>query len=92
MVEVTETILMKSAEHSIAVLRELKERGVGISMDDFGTGYSSLSYLRLLPIDELKIDRSFIQDVSGPREDSTIIAAIVALANSLGLRVVVEQP
>jgi EAL domain-containing protein (putative c-di-GMP-specific phosphodiesterase class I) len=96
--EVTESIAMHSAEHSadgsIEKLRALKRLGVRIAIDDFGTGYSSLSVLRLLPVDALKIDRSFVRDVGAsgaPAGDSTAIAtAVIALAHSLNLAVVAE--
>lgn len=88
--ELTETTLMENAERSVSVLLQLKNLGVQISIDDFGTGYSSLSYLQMLPIDELKIDRSFIQDLDGPTPQPAIINAIIAMAESLDLRVVAE--
>ena len=68
----------------------LRESGVGVALDDFGTGYSSLSYLRRFPIDTLKIDRSFILEIDTNKEDAEIVAAIVAMAHTLGLRVIVE--
>ena len=88
--EITESTLMKDEESAIALLRELRDLGVGLSLDDFGTGYSSLSYLRRLPIDTLKIDRSFVRSVASDPDDAAVAAAIVAMAKALRLRVVVE--
>jgi diguanylate cyclase (GGDEF)-like protein len=90
--EVTESILMKNAEESTALLREFKGMGVNLSMDDFGTGYSSLSHLRRFPLDELKIDRSFLLELGGEDggEDGALIVAIIALGHSLGLSIVAE--
>ena len=90
--ELTESILMKKASENIRILRQLKELGLRLSIDDFGTGYSSLSYLGLFPLDELKIDRSFLTKIDGgaTRESAPIVVAIIALAHSLNLRVVAE--
>jgi EAL domain-containing protein (putative c-di-GMP-specific phosphodiesterase class I) len=81
---------VEDSGRSIIILKELQNIGVKISIDDFGTGYSSLSYLRKLPIDILKIDRSFLIKVHESEEDERIIAAILAMAFSLGLDVVTE--
>ena len=81
--ELTESAVMQDPESSIQVLRQLSGLGVRISVDDFGTGYSSLSYLRRLPLDKLKIDRSFIREVAASRDDAEIVRAIVSLAHSL---------
>jgi EAL domain-containing protein (putative c-di-GMP-specific phosphodiesterase class I) len=81
---------MENAEFAAGVLRELKAKGVGVSVDDFGTGYSSLSYLRRLPVDELKIDRSFVHAATDDEDDAAIVAAIVQLARTLRLQVVAE--
>ena len=88
--ELTEGVIMDNAEANLAALRKLKEMGMKLSIDDFGTGYSSLSYLNKFPLDELKIDRSFVMEIKGPGERSAIITAIIAMAHSLGLRVVAE--
>ena len=89
-IEVTESLLIKDSDSAISTLAQLRELGVRISMDDFGTGYSSLSYLRRLPIDQLKIDRSFIMEITESPDDAAIVAAIIALAHSLRLEVVAE--
>jgi predicted signal transduction protein with EAL and GGDEF domain/CheY-like chemotaxis protein len=88
--EITETGLMKDLQNVIPSLHRLNEIGVEISIDDFGTGYSSLAYLTTLPISELKIDRSFIRDLGMTPQSSAVVTAIIALARSLGLRVVAE--
>ncbi|MBK8958343.1 MAG: EAL domain-containing protein [Proteobacteria bacterium] len=89
-VEITESAIMRHPERAVAALKAMRESGVGVALDDFGTGYSSLSYLRRFPIDTLKIDRSFILEIDQNEEDAEIVAAIVAMAHTLGLRVVVE--
>ena len=88
--EITETGLMKDLQHVMPILHRLKGAGVQISIDDFGTGYSSLAYLTSLPLSELKVDRSFVRDLGLTQQSSAIVTAIVALARSLGLRVVAE--
>jgi len=88
--EITETGLMKDLQNVIPTLHRLNEIGVEISIDDFGTGYSSLAYLTTLPISELKIDRSFVRDLGLTPQSSAVVTAIIALARSLGLRVVAE--
>lgn len=88
--EITETGLMKDLQNVIPSLHRLNEIGVEISIDDFGTGYSSLAYLTTLPISELKIDRSFVRDLGMTPQSSAVVTAIIALARSLGLRVVAE--
>ena len=88
--EVTESVAMQNLEISIEALGKLKRLGVGITMDDFGTGYSSLSYLKILPVDTLKIDRSFIRDVARDTNDASIVRASIVLAHELRLRVVAE--
>jgi len=89
-VELTESAVMSDPEKSIAVLEHLSAMGVLVSVDDFGTGYSSMSYLRRFPIDKLKIDRVFIQEIVSRPEDASIVRAIVSLAHSLRLKVVAE--
>ncbi len=81
---------MGNTESAIAKLRQLKERGIGLSMDDFGTGYSSLSYLHKFSFDVLKIDRSFVSRIGPDGENSEIVETIVSLAHNLGMRVVAE--
>ena len=88
--EITETLAMQNAEASQGVLRGLKELGIRIAIDDFGTGYSSLSYLTSLPIDILKVDRSFVSGLGTDRGSGEITAAVIALAHSLALDVVAE--
>ena len=88
--EITETLAMQNAEASQSVLRGLKELGIKIAIDDFGTGYSSLSYLTTLPIDILKVDRSFVSGLGTDRGSGEITAAVISLAHSLKLDVVAE--
>jgi diguanylate cyclase (GGDEF)-like protein/PAS domain S-box-containing protein len=88
--ELTETLLMNDPAGAARTLRGLKESGVTISVDDFGTGYSSLAYLKRFPLDALKIDRSFVRDITTDPEDATITLAIIGLAHSLKLKVVAE--
>ena len=88
--EITESVLMHDAQHTAGELNRLKALGVKIAIDDFGTGYSSLSYLRQLPIDHLKIDRSFISGDDCNGESQEIVKSIIALARSLGLTVIAE--
>jgi diguanylate cyclase (GGDEF)-like protein/PAS domain S-box-containing protein len=88
--EITETTAMCDAESSIGVLRSLKDMGIHISIDDFGTGYSSLSYLRRFPIDTIKIDRSFVHDLTTNADYAAITSAIISMAKSLRQRVVAE--
>ena len=88
--EITESNAMQNAENTIYTLRELKALGVRISMDDFGTGYSSLNYLKRFPIDTLKLDQSFVRDVTTDNRDAAIVSAVISLAHSLNLEVVAE--
>ncbi len=88
--ELTESVLVKQAESAASILQALREKGVQVAIDDFGTGYSSLSYLRKFPVDALKIDQSFVRQISNGGDDTIIVTAIIALARSLKLRVVAE--
>jgi EAL domain-containing protein (putative c-di-GMP-specific phosphodiesterase class I) len=88
--EVTESSLMDDTEEMIRRLGQLKAIGLSLSMDDFGTGYSSLSYLRQLPVDVLKIDRSFVEGIAKTDEEWALAVAIVKLATSLGKRTLAE--
>jgi predicted signal transduction protein with EAL and GGDEF domain len=88
--ELTESMLMENAKENVEVMYRMKEMGVTLSIDDFGTGYSSLSYLKRFPLDELKIDRSFIIGIPTEDDDTLITTAIISLAHGLGLRVVAE--
>ncbi len=88
--EITETVIMEHAEEMISIFRKLKEMNVHLAIDDFGTGYSSLAYLKRFPVDILKIDRSFVQDIPTVREDIAIITGVIAMARGLGLEVTAE--
>jgi len=88
--EVTESVLMKHAESASAILQTLRKRGVQVAIDDFGTGYSSLSYLRKFQLDALKIDQSFVAEISTAASDTSIVTAVISMARSLNLRVVAE--
>jgi diguanylate cyclase (GGDEF)-like protein/PAS domain S-box-containing protein len=88
--ELTESILMDDVDRTLAVLNEARKMGFGLSIDDFGTGYSSLSYLKQFPVNNLKIDQSFIRNLPHNKEDGQITKTIVAMANNLGLGVIAE--
>ena len=89
-VEVTETVFMENFDAAVATLNTLTATGIGLALDDFGTGYSSLAYLKTLPLNTLKIDRSFLSGAIPDEQDKTIISAIIAMAHSMGLLVVAE--
>jgi diguanylate cyclase (GGDEF)-like protein/PAS domain S-box-containing protein len=89
-IEITESALMQKPDEAIAVLQSLRGQGIRISVDDFGTGYSSLSYLKRLPLDALKVDRSFVRDITTDPDSAAIARAIVTMAHSLSLKVVAE--
>jgi diguanylate cyclase (GGDEF)-like protein/PAS domain S-box-containing protein len=88
--ELTESMMLGNIEATIATMTSLKDFGVGFSMDDFGTGYSSLQYLKRLPLTQLKIDQSFVRDITSDKNDSAIVTTIIAMANSLNLDVIAE--
>ena len=89
-IEITESVLMQNAEQVIGILRNLQQMGIRLSVDDFGTGYSSLAYLRSFPLDSLKIDRSFISDVTTNPDAALIVRAVISMAQNLRLKVVAE--
>lgn len=89
-IEITESTLMEHSEHVSATLQALSGMGVQLAIDDFGTGYSSLSYLKRMPIDTLKIDRSFVADVTQSTNDAAVVQAVIAMAHNLNLKVVAE--
>jgi EAL domain-containing protein (putative c-di-GMP-specific phosphodiesterase class I) len=88
--EITETVLLNNSVGSLGMLHEMHDMGIQIAMDDFGTGYSSLSYLRSFPFDKIKIDQSFIRDLSDHADSRAIVRAVVALAGSLGMTTTAE--
>jgi EAL domain-containing protein (putative c-di-GMP-specific phosphodiesterase class I) len=88
--ELTESVLMKRAKSTESTLKTLREKGVQLAVDDFGTGYSSLSYLRKFPIDTLKIDQSFVRQITTIPDETAIVTAIISMGRSLNLRVVAE--
>jgi EAL domain-containing protein (putative c-di-GMP-specific phosphodiesterase class I) len=88
--ELTESLVLHNVEHSIEKMHELRSLGIRFSMDDFGTGYSSLSYLSRLPIDQLKIDQSFVRNITTDQHDAAIVQTIISMAQGLGLEVIAE--
>ncbi len=89
-IEITESGIMQNPERAEANLKQMKEMGVSISIDDFGTGYSSLAYLKRFPIDTLKIDKSFVRDITFDKGDATLVQTVIAMAEALQLRVIAE--
>jgi EAL domain-containing protein (putative c-di-GMP-specific phosphodiesterase class I) len=88
--ELTEGILMQGVERTLIALHELTALGVGISIDDFGTGYSSLSYLKRFPIHKIKIDQSFVRDITVDSSDASMVETIIVMAHSLKMDVIAE--
>jgi EAL domain-containing protein (putative c-di-GMP-specific phosphodiesterase class I) len=88
--ELTESVLMRTPAVTTSILTQLREKGVQVAIDDFGTGYSSLSYLRKFPLDALKIDQSFVRQITDSSDETTIVSAIISMGQSLGLRVIAE--
>jgi EAL domain-containing protein (putative c-di-GMP-specific phosphodiesterase class I) len=88
--ELTESVLMKRPQSTESILKTLRAKGVQVSVDDFGTGYSSLSYLQKFPIDALKIDQSFVRQITMAPNETSIVTAVISMARSLKLRVVAE--
>ena len=88
--EITESLLIENISLTVQILNELNEMGIGIAIDDFGTGYSSMRYLKRLPVDRLKIDRSFVSDITVSSDDAAITNAIISLAHNLGQKVIAE--
>ena len=88
--EITESVAMGDIQEAIATLKHLREMGVRVVLDDFGTGHSSLAYLKSLPLDAIKIDRTFVAAVPGTGADASLVMAILEMARGLGLRVIAE--
>jgi EAL domain-containing protein (putative c-di-GMP-specific phosphodiesterase class I) len=88
--ELTESLLLVNVDDIIAKMRELKLLGICFSLDDFGTGYSSLQYIKLLPLDQLKIDKSFVHDINSDTNDAAIVKTIIVMSEALGLNVIAE--
>jgi len=88
--ELTESLVLQNIEETVQTMSTLNRMGVQISLDDFGTGYSSLQYLKRLPLDQLKIDQSFVRDIAEDGGDLAIVQTIIAMADSMGLDVIAE--
>ena len=88
--ELTESMLVDNIDETILTMNRLKEIGITFSLDDFGTGYSSLKYLKQLPLDQLKIDQSFVRDIVFDNNDRAIVSTIIAMAQSMNLKVIAE--
>jgi EAL domain-containing protein (putative c-di-GMP-specific phosphodiesterase class I) len=88
--ELTESVVLDDVQGTVEVMHALKGLGVGLSMDDFGTGYSSLSYLKLLPLDQLKIDQSFVRDITSDPNDAVLVQTIIDMARNFRLNVIAE--
>jgi len=88
--ELTESTVLKDVEGTIAKMQALKLLGISFSMDDFGTGYSSLQYLKRLPLDQIKIDQSFVRDITSDANGAAIVQTIIAMTEALGLNVIAE--
>jgi EAL domain-containing protein (putative c-di-GMP-specific phosphodiesterase class I) len=88
--EITESAVMREPEHALTVLNKLRECGISLSVDDFGTGYSSLAHLKRLPVQELKIDQSFVRNLDETSEDAVIVRSTIEMSHNLGLKVVAE--
>jgi EAL domain-containing protein (putative c-di-GMP-specific phosphodiesterase class I) len=88
--EITESILMEKMQGSISLLAALRRSGIRLAMDDFGTGYSSFAYLKQFPLDHLKVDRTFVNDIGANGENGAIVTAIISMAHELGMLVVAE--
>ena len=89
-IEITESLLVTDVEHAVGLLHQIDQLGVSLSIDDFGTGYSSLMYLKRFPVDVLKIDRSFVKDITVDRTSEAIVVSIISLAHNLGIQVIAE--
>jgi EAL domain-containing protein (putative c-di-GMP-specific phosphodiesterase class I) len=89
-IEITEDAIMADPERAVRVLARLRAEGVGLSLDDFGTGYSSLGQLKLIPVDEIKIDRAFVRDLTADEADAAIFQSVADLGRRLGIRIVAE--
>jgi EAL domain-containing protein (putative c-di-GMP-specific phosphodiesterase class I) len=88
--EITESTLMDEPEQSASILKELRQMGIKISLDDFGTGYSSLNYLKRFDVSAVKLDKSFVRDITSNVDDAAISKAVIAMAHGLGLNVIAE--